>query len=153
MKAAFAIAVVLLMAGCSAFGGSANASPAASPKTTPLKPPSGSLDAEVPMPANFPSDVPIYPGARLTAGQSFTSSGQQTWGMEWETLDDGAKVANFYTTKLNQGDWQITSTTSPNGATAYTFVRKSNAHASGTLGIDGSSGVTKISMSLVNPTS
>lgn len=151
MRAALLIAAVLLLAGCSAFGGSAQASPSVSPKGTPLKPPSGNLDAEVPMPPNFPPDVPIYTGARLTAGQSFSSPGQLTWGMEWETLDDGSKVAGFYTTKLNQGDWQITSTTSPNGMTQYTFVRRSNQHVTGTLGIDGSSGVTKISMSLVGP--
>ena len=56
------------------------------------------------MPPGFPSDLPIYPKARLTAGASFVSSGQVSWGMEWETLDSVAKVQAFYTDKLNQGE-------------------------------------------------
>ncbi|HKC19908.1 MAG TPA: hypothetical protein VKE27_09785, partial [Candidatus Dormibacteraeota bacterium] len=88
-----ALAVVILGTACShipGMGSKAAASPSAAASATtangsPLAKASGTLDGEVPMPDGFPTDVPIYPKARLTAGASFTSTGQVTWGMEWET--------------------------------------------------------------------
>lgn len=157
MRIVLAVMATLLLAACNLPGGKAAATPSGSPSGTPLSPPSGRLDAEVAMPPNFPSDVPIYTGARLTAAASFNGqNGEVTWGMEWESLDDAAKVKQFYTTKLNQGDWTTNTSgpsPSPSASGAFTtgFTRKSNVHFAGTLGIDGSSGVTKISMSLVSP--
>jgi hypothetical protein len=100
------------------------------------------------MPAGFPSDVPIYTGARLTAGAAFAANGQTTWGMEWETLDSVDKVQAFYAGKLSQGDWTVQISTVASGAFSATFSRKSNSKFAGILGADGTSGVTKISMSL-----
>ena len=103
------------------------------------------------MPANFPTDVPVYPGARLTAGASFTSTGVVSWGMEWETLDGIQKVHDFYATKLSAGGWTITFTASSGTAFAATFTSTSNSAIKGVLGADGSSGVTKISLYLSEP--
>ena len=100
------------------------------------------------MPAGFPPDVPIYSGARLTAAAAFPASGTTTWGLEWETLDTVNKVQAFYASKLSQGDWTIQIRAVTNGAFAGTFGRKSNSKFAGIVGADGSSGVTKISMSL-----
>ena len=102
------------------------------------------------MPDGFPTDVPIYPGARLTAAAKFTSGTQITWGMNWETLDSLDKVQAFYSTKLSQGDWTIQFKGSSNASFAATFSRKSNPKSSGILGADASSGVTKISLSLAS---
>ena len=148
-----ALAGLVLLAGCTSGGGSAGSSPSTtlSPEPSPLARPSGQLDAEVSMPPGFPSDVPIYTKARLTAGASFVSSGQVSWGMEWETLDSVAKVKTFYSDKLNQGDWRISVTGSGSNTFAATFSRKSNPHVLGTLASNGSSGVTKILMSLIAP--
>jgi hypothetical protein len=109
----------------------------------------GPLDAAVPTPAGFPADVPVYTGARLTAGAAFSANGVTTWGMEWETLDSVDKVKAFYTSKLGQGDWTVQFTGAGTGTFAATFSRRSNSKFAGILGADGSSGVTKISMSLV----
>ncbi len=106
------------------------------------------LDAAVPTPAGFPPDVPVYPGARLTAGATFAGNGQTTWGLEWETLDTVDKVQAFYQSKLSQGDWTAQFSGSANGQFSAKFGRKSNSKFAGILGADGSSGVTKISMSL-----
>ena len=100
------------------------------------------------MPAGFPADVPIYPGARLTAAATFASGTQAAWGVEWETLDSVDKVQAFYSTQLSQGDWSIQFKGSANSSFAATFSRKSNPKSSGIIGADGSSGVTKISLSL-----
>ena len=102
------------------------------------------------MPAGFPPDVPIYTGARLTAGVAFAANGQTTWGMEWETLDTAAKVQAFYAGKLSQGDWTVQISGVTNGTFSAAFSRKSNSKFGGILGADGSSGVTKISLSFVS---
>jgi hypothetical protein len=104
----------------------------------------------VSIPSTFPADVPIYPGARLTAAASFTGTGQTTWGMNWETPDSITKVQAFYSSKLSQGDWTISFNPNNGGSFSATFKRKSNPKFGGILGADGSSGVTRISMSLAN---
>ena len=98
--------------------------------------------------AGFPPDVPIYPGARLTAAAQFASNGQTTWGMEWETLDGVDKVRAFYAGKLAQGDWNVSFSGGGSGMFSAVFTRKSNAKVGGVIGADGSSGVTKISIAL-----
>ena len=143
-------AVMLVGAACG--GGSASAASssrlasqiatASASATGPSK-----LDPAVPMPSGFPADLPVYPGARLTAAATFSSSGQTTWGMEWETLDGVDKVQAFYSSKLSQGDWNIQFSGASNGSFSATFKRKSNSSSTGILGADGSSGVTKISLS------
>jgi hypothetical protein len=123
----------------------------ASPKTTPSPTkPADQMDPEAPMPPGFPSDVPIYTGARLTAAAAFTSSQQTAWGMQWETLDTIDKVQAFYKAKFSQGDWSINFMDSPPGTFKSTFSRKSNPKIGGLLSADGSSGVTKISLSLLS---
>jgi hypothetical protein len=142
------IFVVALGIGAACGGSSSTASSArqASPNASPTAP--SKLDPEVPMPAGFPSDVPIYPGARLTAGAAFSANGKTAWGMEWETLDSVAKVQAFYASKLSQGDWNVQFSGTANGSFSAVFNRKSNNSVTGILGADGSSGVTKISLSL-----
>jgi hypothetical protein len=151
-----ALAAVLLLAGCShlpGMGSKAAATPSApaGPTGSPLAKASGRLDAEVPMPAGFPADLPVYPKARLTAGASFTSTGQVAWGMEWETTDDAAKVQAYYVKQLSEGDWTLTANNQTNGAVyAAKFARKSNSHETGTLAINADSGVTTIALSLLS---
>lgn len=105
------------------------------------------------MPKGFPADVPIYPGARLTAGAAFTGNGQATWGMVWETLDGIDKVQAFFSSKLSQGDWNIQFSGSNSSSFSAVFNRKSNSAFAGILGADASSGVTKISLSLISASS
>lgn len=144
---------VLLVAACSIGPGSGAASSArgSAPSGTPLAKASGALAAQVPMPADFPADVPIYSGARLTAGATFTSSGEVAWGMEWQTLDSVAKVQAFYAKQLNQGDWTVNFSNNSGGSFAATYARKSDSHAGGTLAGNSTSGVTKILLTLVEP--
>jgi hypothetical protein len=102
------------------------------------------------MPAGFPSDIPIYSGARLTSASNFSSAGTTTWGMEWETTDAVDKVQAFYTAKLAQGDFTLSFSGSTNGAFSAIFTRKSNSKVGGILGVDGSSGFTRITLALTN---
>jgi hypothetical protein len=151
MKSLIRAALVILLAAsaCTIGGASSGQSPQPSALAPfPSASPTPKLDSEVAMPAGFPADVPIYTGARLTSAAGFTSNGHATWGMEWETFDSVAKVTAFYTAKLNQGDWTLTFSGGANGAFSAVFARKSNSRVGGILGVDGSSGLTKISLAL-----
>ena len=143
-----ALAALLMVSGCSDIPGFRNNAAATSSASAG---PTAQLDAEVPMPAGFPPDIPVYPRARLTAGASFTSTGQVTWGMEWETADDSGKVQTYYARQLSQGDWTLTVNSSANGAAyAASFARKSNPHEAGTLAISSQAGVTTIALSFLS---
>ena len=103
------------------------------------------------MPPGFPADVPVYPKARLTAGASFTSTGQVAWGLEWETTDDPNKVKAFYLKQLNLGDWVLSINSAPSGPIfAGTFARKSNSRNTGTIAVNSDQGVTMIDLSLLS---
>jgi hypothetical protein len=144
---AFLFTVTLgIGAACGGSSNTASSARLASPSASPTA--ASKLDPEVSMPVGFPADVPIYPGARLTAGARFSANGQTTWGMEWETLDSVAKVQAFYASKLGQGDWNVQFSGTANGSFSAVFNRKSNTSVTGILGADGSAGVTKISLSL-----
>lgn len=68
-----------------------------------------SYSAEGELPADFPSDFPLYPGAKLTS--SWSTSGDDGKGISvvWETGDSVDKVRNFYKEKLSSQGWKIDS--------------------------------------------
>jgi hypothetical protein len=155
VRLASAGAVALLLLGAAACQSPQSSSPAAQPTVKASAAPgaaqgSGKLDPEVPMPSGFPTDVPVYPGSRLTAGAAFSSSGQTTWGMEWETQDGVGKVQAFYTGMFNQGDWTTSFSGSSNGSFSAAFARKSDSKFGGLVGASAVDGVTTITLSLVN---
>ncbi|MEO6907556.1 MAG: hypothetical protein ABI210_06660 [Abditibacteriaceae bacterium] len=62
----------------------------------------------VALPVHFPSDVPIYPGARIAIGSSNAEGA--TVGLE--TDDIRQKVVSYYEKKLAAQGWKIDKTTS-----------------------------------------
>jgi hypothetical protein len=104
----------------------------------------GKLDPAVAMPNGFPSDFPVYSGARLTRANQVTANGQTTWGMEWETLDNLTAVQSFYMSKLNQRDWTLSYGGASNGGYSAIFTRKSNPKDAGLLTVELESTVTHI---------
>ena len=146
---------VLACSGCSHLpraGAKAVPSTGASPTGPRLAKAGDWLDAEVPMPPGFPADVPVYSGARLTAGAKFESSGEVAWGMQWETHDPQTKVQPFFEKQFAQGDWTIHPLSSATNLYAATVTRKSNPHFTGTLALDYNGTNGKILLSLLNPT-
>lgn len=103
------------------------------------------------MPLGFPSDAPVYTHARLTAGASFASSGQVTWGMEWETMDSLAQVQAYYQKKFNEGDWTLKVIGTTDTTWTGTITRKSNPHVTGTIAVDRDIVVNRILLSLLSP--
>jgi len=144
IAAAMFVVVTTATAACGGLGGgSASSPPGASANASPSP-------QAVATPAGFPTDVPVYPGARLTAGAAFAGAGETTFGMEWETQDILDKVHAFYASKLTQGDWAI----SFSGGTGTTFsavFSRKGSKENGLVAADSSSGVTKISLSLFLP--
>lgn len=112
----------------------------------------GKLDQPVATPSTFPSDFPVYPGARLTQASVVTANGQTTFGMKWQTLDSVEAVQAFYSTKLNQGDWMLTYNGSSNGKFSAIFSRRSNQKDAGIFGVELQSGVTDITLAFGMPT-
>lgn len=100
------------------------------------------------MPSGFPSDFPVYAGARLTHANQATANGQTTWSMEWETPDNLAAVQTFYMSKLNQGDWTISNNSSGSAGYSAIFTRKSNPKDAGLLAVEVESSVTHITLAL-----
>jgi len=79
-------------------GAASNSAPAQAPKT--LNP---TVTAETGgLPANFPKDVPIYPGAKVVAG---ATSGADA-GVTFETSDPPEKVMNLYKEELPRNGWK-----------------------------------------------
>jgi hypothetical protein len=148
VRLALSAAVALLLVGAAACQSPQSSSSTASAARTGQG--SGRLDPQVTMPSGFPTDAPIYPGSRLTSGAMFSSSGQTTWGMEWETLDGVDKVQAFYSSKFNQGDWTISFSGTSNGSFSAVFARKSDSKYGGLVGAGSVNGVTTITLSLIN---
>lgn len=59
------------------------------------------------IPSNFPSDFPIYPGAKIVSGKSGTSSSKNVFLLNLETSEEIRKVTDFYEEKLPLLGWQI----------------------------------------------
>ncbi len=130
---------------CSACGEATTASKG-SASVSSATPGSGKLDPAVAMPSGFPSDFPIYSGARLTQASQVTNNGQTTWGMQWETLDGVDAVQGFYVKRLNSGDWTITYNGSGGGKFSAIFNRRSNQKDAGILAVELESDVTRITL-------
>jgi hypothetical protein len=133
--------IVITGSACGAAGTSSTPSPVISSSSS-----DGKLDPAVATPNGFPSDFPVYPGARLTRANEATSNGQATWGMEWETPDGVDAVQSFYTTKLKQGDWTLTYSSSASAGFSAIFTRKSNQSDAGLLTVEQQTNATHIDL-------
>lgn len=101
------------------------------------------------LPSDFPSDFPVYPGAKLTGSFSANgTSGENTKGVSvvWETGDDAAKVGDFYKTELVKAGYTISSDFSQGTTTTLTIEKGTT---SGFVGVTkGSDGKTAISVTM-----
>lgn len=98
------------------------------------------------LPEEFPSDFPIYPGAKITS--SWTSSGDDAKGISvvWETNDSPDKVANYYKSSIESKGWKTTASFSSEGTTTYSFEK---GESTGFVGIaKGEEGKTTISVTI-----
>ena len=98
------------------------------------------------LPDGFPSDFPVYPGAKITS--SWTSSGDDSKGISvvLETSDAPTKVADYYKTNIESKGWKTTASFSSEGTTTYSFEKGTT---NGFVGIaKGEEGKTNISVTI-----
>lgn len=97
------------------------------------------------LPDNFPSDIPIYPDAKLAS--SWVASGDGTDGLSliWETDDSVSKVSNYYENELENAGWTLSFTSETEGSTTYAFEKND---MSGFIGITVEESKTVISLTL-----
>lgn len=77
----------------------------------------------------LPSDFPRYPGATVTGDYTYVGTnvapGDSRECQEGlESTDDVATVTDFYVSRLNSGDWKITSNDSANGKLKFRRVSR-----------------------------
>jgi hypothetical protein len=75
-----------------------------------------------------PADFPVYPGAVQRSAVSMSPQGAHTaiTQIQWATTASPDKVREYYMTRLDQGDWEITASTS----TLIRFRRRSRPDTS-----------------------
>lgn len=77
------------------------------------------------VPANFPSDVPIYPGSQPAQGKGVDIEGSPQSAVQLLTNDAYGDVHRFYSDKLQSGGWTISEDTE-NEAAASIQASKEN---------------------------
>jgi hypothetical protein len=88
---------------------------AGGPPPAPVEPPTGSAlpapgtpavaASSVALPATFPKDVPLYPGAIVAAGSSDQSASGAGHSVTLLTADPPVKVADWYEVELPKQGW------------------------------------------------
>lgn len=78
-------------------------------------------------PPGFPDDFPIYANATLVGSGATYGHPAATW----TTHDPDSRVAAFYSSALNRGNWQIVDQMD----TTFDFVRPANRAYGGTVDI------------------
>lgn len=98
------------------------------------------------LPAEFPSNFPIYTDAKIKNSWSATGEATQGVSVVWETEAVVKEVADFYNEKLPSGNWKVTDTFSDDSSTTISFEKD---NVSGFVGItSGENNKTTISVSL-----
>ncbi len=77
----------------------------------------GSFSVGTELPADFPKDIPLYPGAKVTYSGTNSSDNGGGVGATFSTADDYTQVAAFYTRELPANGWTVDSTQNIAGTT------------------------------------
>lgn len=77
------------------------------------------------LPANFPKDMPIYPGAKPSGSWISTTKEGKGVMVGLETNDGKNKVVSYYRTELPKNGWVIETTTTTDDGAIY-IVKKNN---------------------------
>lgn len=84
------------------------------------------------LPASFPSDFPVYSGAKIDSSWSAESEGTKGVSVVWDSGDKVAAIAEFYQKELPLKGWTITSTFTQDDSATFSFKK---GETEGILGI------------------
>jgi hypothetical protein len=118
------------------------ADPAAAPAPAPAPTPPGKVFENVwvtELPANFPEDVPQYPGAEVVKARPASDAGLS---VAWSTGDDMVKVASYYADQLAAKGWATNRVDAPEGIVIFADKGKRSV----TLGVTPTEGKTTIDL-------
>jgi len=71
------------------------------------------------LPANFPKDIPIYPGAKPAGSWTSITKDEKGVLVTLETNDGKNKVVSFYSAELPKNGWTIETTTNTDEGVMY----------------------------------
>lgn len=77
----------------------------------------GEVSTSNKLPSDFPSDFPIYGGAKVVGSIKGDQQGLKGFFVTWETGDDVDKVTAFYKKEFEKGPWKSESTLESSGTT------------------------------------
>ena len=77
----------------------------------------GEVSTSNKLPSDFPSDFPIYGGAKVVGSVKGDQQGLKGFFVTWETGDDVDKVTAFYKKEFEKGPWKSESTLESSGTT------------------------------------
>lgn len=83
----------------------------------------------------LPSNFPSYQGATTTGLHVYTGTGGSSCDMVFDSSDSAGQVTDFYTTRLDQGDWRVVAISAADGT--ITFQRRSDSGVHGHLRVLG----------------
>ncbi len=89
-------------------------------------PTSGVEEANKQLPQDFPTNLPIYPGATLQ--EVITGDGSPTTTIRWQTSDPSNAIVSFYQRELKANNWEITTAPNDDGEGVFT-VKRDNQQA------------------------
>jgi len=94
------------------------------------------------MPANFPKDVPLYPGAELVKARPASEPG---FSMGFSTADDPAKVASYFADAFAAQGWSTNRVDAPEGIMVFA----DKGERSATYGVGTAEGKTQIDLLVI----
>jgi hypothetical protein len=103
LLALVAAAGTLSSSGCRKIAEKANGSPTVASDAS-----NAPMGASPKIPADFPTTVPIYPGAKAVFGSKSPGPGNDAWSVQLETADTTDEVLAYY--KANMSDFSPKST-------------------------------------------
>jgi fermentation-respiration switch protein FrsA (DUF1100 family) len=102
----------------------------------------------------IPSDLPVYPGAKLESALATGFQGCIDVSASWSTPAPEADVIDFYNSQLNTGAWSLTDTNRSRAGFHLSFESRTGAHREGVISVlANAAGATSISLDLVKSTS
>ena len=129
----------LLALGCGSRKSEKASSPTPSAGETSPGAPKPPEEASATLPADFPTDLPIYPGATVSKATEVPGTNLKA---SWTTADEPNKVASYYTDALTGQGWSTQRVNRDDGILVFADKRSRSA----TIGIGTSKGKTTIDL-------
>jgi hypothetical protein len=90
--------------------------------------------------AQIPSDLPVYPGAKLEHAFANGFGSCTNLDAAWSTPASASDVTDFYKSQLNTGAWTLTDTSPVRGGSDLSFTSSSGPHREGVITVSRTAG-------------